>query len=330
MNYFFVFQNKTFEQERIGGYLWAPKINKQGTRVSHWVNMKNIKSGDLIFHSYNKKIAAISIAKSNCEDSHQPVELQEEKLWENDGYKVYTEYIILEKSIITSDHKDKILELQPSLNKPFNSLGRGNTGYLFNSSKNLSKYLLKEIRKVQTDSEVVSFIDKILEECSLMDLEEYVILDDNTLLEVLEAAEGDTKSDAAYSGVPQTKKETKEDSKGRKKYPRNAQVALDALKLAGHICEYDNTHKTFIRKRDGKTYTEPHHLIPLSAYNDFIYSLDVEENIVSLCSHCHNLIHYGAEFEIVLRKLYVDRKDMLKSVGLQITYNELKKYYFNS
>lgn len=61
--------------------------------------MENVRRRDLILHSYNKKIAAISVAKSNCEDSHQPLKLQDEKLRGNDEYIVYTEYIILEKSI---------------------------------------------------------------------------------------------------------------------------------------------------------------------------------------------------------------------------------------
>lgn len=42
--------------------------------------------------------------------------------------------------------------------------------------------------------------------------------------------------------------------------------------------------------------TEPYHLIPISKYKDFDYkncSLDTMENIVSICSHCHNLLHYG-------------------------------------
>ncbi len=34
-------------------------------------------------------------------------------------------------------------------------------------------------------------------------------------------------------------------------------------------------------------------MIPISKYKDYNYSLDVMENIVSLCSHCHNLLHYG-------------------------------------
>ena len=42
MNYFFVFQNKSFKEENSGGYLWAPK-SKGGRKVSHWSLMKEVK-----------------------------------------------------------------------------------------------------------------------------------------------------------------------------------------------------------------------------------------------------------------------------------------------
>lgn len=83
--------------------------------------MENVRRTDLILHSYNKKIATISVAKSNCEDSHQPLELQDEKLWENHEYIVYTGYIILEKSIITSNHRyfESLAAYQAPIFSPF-------------------------------------------------------------------------------------------------------------------------------------------------------------------------------------------------------------------
>ena len=74
-------------------------------------------------------------------------------------------------------------------------------------------------------------------------------------------------------------------------------------------------------------YTEPHHLIPMKAQKDFEVSLDVENNIVSLCSHCHNLIHYGKDVETVLHKLYEEREALLCEAGIVISFEELLKYY---
>lgn len=111
---------------------------------------------------------------------------------------------------------------------------------------------------------------------------------------------------------------------------RDVKAAMNALAIAKYKCEYKNDHQTFIRKRDGLPYTEPHHLVPLAYSDDFDVSLDVEENIVSLCSNCHNQLHYGKDFKEILESLYKERKDMLATVGIFITYDELVGMYKNA
>lgn len=111
-------------------------------------------------------------------------------------------------------------------------------------------------------------------------------------------------------------------------YPRSKKVAYNSLKKANYLCEVDSSHKVFIRKNSNTNYTEPHHLIPLSAQNDFPETnLDREQNIVSLCSHCHNLLHYGSDIDSVLEPLFTQRKELLKKIGISITYETLKSYY---
>lgn len=51
MNYFFVFQNKTYYEEYRGGYLWAPQRGNTGRKESHWKKMKEVRRGDIIIHS---------------------------------------------------------------------------------------------------------------------------------------------------------------------------------------------------------------------------------------------------------------------------------------
>jgi 5-methylcytosine-specific restriction protein A len=50
---------------------------------------------------------------------------------------------------------------------------------------------------------------------------------------------------------------------------------------------------------------------------------------VSLCSHCHNLLHYGRfeDKEPILEKLYEERKEALSKCGLNVTLEQLKLYY---
>ena len=123
-----------------------------------------------------------------------------------------------------------------------------------------------------------------------------------------------------YIPIPEAKKPAKTVNGGTTPN-RDRNRANNALARAGFLCEYDNTHELFIRKRQPINYTEPHHLIPLKFDSLFENSLDVEANIVSLCSNCHDLIHYGADAEHVIRKLWEERKDELRAAGLGIMKN---------
>lgn len=116
--------------------------------------------------------------------------------------------------------------------------------------------------------------------------------------------------------------------KGRKVYKRDKKISAQALVNANFKCEIDNTHFTFIRKSIDKPYTEPHHLIPMAYTDKFDVSLDREQNIVSLCSNCHNQLHYGKDIEPLLRILYEKRKKLLNSIlKHNITFDDLLKLY---
>lgn len=61
--------------------------------------------------------------------------------------------------------------------------------------------------------------------------------------------------------------------------------------------------------------------------DNFSVSLDVEENIVSLCSNCHNQIHYGKDTNLLIARLYDERKAALASVGITISIEQLLSMY---
>lgn len=110
-------------------------------------------------------------------------------------------------------------------------------------------------------------------------------------------------------------------------YKRNHKISLNALAYADYSCEYDKTHISFIRKNTKEAYMEPHHLIPLKYSDLFKVSLDIEENIVSLCSNCHNQIHYGEGAGKIIEDLYEQRKEELEKVGLKIEKEVLLSLY---
>lgn len=129
-----------------------------------------------------------------------------------------------------------------------------------------------------------------------------------------------------YVGKPRKVKEPL-DKDGVRIFPRDRQTAVNALARAKFSCEIDPQHPTFIRKHSDKNYTEPHHLVPLAMQDKFDVSLDVEENIISLCSNCHNEIHYGKNADKLIRELYVKRKDYLVKAGIAVSEKNLLLMY---
>ena len=107
MAIFFVNQKKTYKQERAGSYLWSPKFKKNGANNPSYKLMKEVKKGDFIIHNAGGKITAISRVKEDCKSENKPNSLDdEENLWENDGWKVDTEYYDLSSPLSISDLKD--------------------------------------------------------------------------------------------------------------------------------------------------------------------------------------------------------------------------------
>lgn len=131
-----------------------------------------------------------------------------------------------------------------------------------------------------------------------------------------------TKKDCCKKKVKKTKSKTTIPN-----YHRDQKEAEQALVNVGFKCEYDNGHKSFIRKKNGRRYTEVHHLIPICFQDRFDNSLDNWVNIISLCSDCHNRIHYGKDAEKLVKKLYNERKEMLRRAGIGITLKQLLEMY---
>ncbi|MBD8889324.1 MULTISPECIES: MrcB family domain-containing protein [Bacillus] len=116
---------------------------------------------------------------------------------------------------------------------------------------------------------------------------------------------------------------------GQKQWTRNASLASMAMMLSNYTCEIDDSHKTFISKSTNKPFVECHHLVPIAKQGEFQYDLDQLENMVSLCPLCHRLIHLGRDEdkETLLKKLFDQRKDQLKRIGIEITFSDLKEMY---
>lgn len=132
---------------------------------------------------------------------------------------------------------------------------------------------------------------------------------------------------------------------------RNIKEKKRALENAGGKCALCHLMKgkygyeciTFERRSNvfgetNKNYLEVHHLIPVFIsskkpkllFDDFSFDeIDVAENMVCLCSNCHNKIHYGKfdEIEIMLEALYDIKESDLKNAQLDIGEDNLIEIY---
>ena len=115
--------------------------------------------------------------------------------------------------------------------------------------------------------------------------------------------------------------------RGIKAYRRHRDVVLNALALAGYMCEAGCKSELFYRKDGSAYYTEAHHIIPLCYQKDFEYSLDTEANIISLCPRCHRLVHYGRNYEKLLRIIYEKRANRLEKCGIGVSFEQLLLIY---
>lgn len=146
MNYYWVFQNKTYKEEFEGSFLWAPKSKDR--KIKHWETMLKLNIGDLIIHSYFGKIVAIGEVTKKSFECNQPDNLKHNNRWNNDGYKALCKYTLLNIPLSTKIINKKVYELQPDKNGPINKLGRGNTGYLFDLNLETFNYIKEELKKL--------------------------------------------------------------------------------------------------------------------------------------------------------------------------------------
>ena len=136
---FWVFQNKTYDEESYGGYIFAGFHGP-----FHHDLLKEVKRGYIIIHSYRAEVVAVSVAK----DSAYP--------WTRydgiHGRRIDCEYHRLKRTISTSARSSKNAALcAGAMYQPFNSNGTGNQGYLYDMTSKLRDYYISEIIKYNPD-----------------------------------------------------------------------------------------------------------------------------------------------------------------------------------
>ena len=118
-----------------------------------------------------------------------------------------------------------------------------------------------------------------------------------------------------------------------KSYKTDIALKKSVIQREEYRCQFakffGQEHKTFLNKTD-QPYMEGHHIIPMSAQNDFTnINLDRTENIICLCPSCHKAVHYGNKsvVEQYLRVMYDIKKKELQSANIYLSLEDILKYY---
>lgn len=131
MRYWWVNQNQTYRQETEGGYLWAPKRNRDGGFNAYYEFMREIAPGDLIFSFADTWIRKVGIAEDYCIESPQPEEFGHVgRAWNNIGWRVRVRFFTLDNPIRPKDRIAAIAPLLPARYAPLRADGGGNQIYL--------------------------------------------------------------------------------------------------------------------------------------------------------------------------------------------------------
>jgi hypothetical protein len=109
--------------------------------------MKEVRQGDIIFHSVQSAIVAISRARTDCYSATIPSSEFDE--WDRNGWRVDVQYLLLPTPwIVREIDKLAMYKVQPS-NGPFLSNGRGKQQYLCNVNIPVFEYSIDKIWKAQ-------------------------------------------------------------------------------------------------------------------------------------------------------------------------------------
>lgn len=145
---YLVFQGDTYNEERTGQFIWAPKFTKDGRTMHHWDRLIDVREGDVIFHCADGYIQAISRVNGACEDSARPnLTTGDWTNWEKDGRRVDCDYYVLKNPLKHGAYKEKIVEYCNVKYAPFDKDGNGNMGYLFDLNQKLAAFFIQEIAK---------------------------------------------------------------------------------------------------------------------------------------------------------------------------------------
>lgn len=144
--YWWVNQNQTYKAEVGGGYMWSPKVNKDGGFNQFYQNMTEVSSGDIVFSFADTFIKTVGVVSAAARSAEKPKEFGKAgDAWDADGWLVQVDYEELGNPIKPKDHMDVLAPHLPDRYSPIRADGGGNQVYLAEIPQPMAEMLLSLI-----------------------------------------------------------------------------------------------------------------------------------------------------------------------------------------
>lgn len=143
MRYWWVNQNRTFQFEVPGGYMWSPKINRNNSINHFYETMREVAIRDFVF-SYNEtKIMAMGSAVSPAYTCPKPKDFGVTGAnWNDIGWRVDVNFRFLKNQISPKAHMSLLRQFLPEKYSPIRADGIGNQMYLAEIPESLAHALI--------------------------------------------------------------------------------------------------------------------------------------------------------------------------------------------
>lgn len=128
--YWWVNHKQTVRHEVGGGYLWSPKVKKDGKSNKFWDNMRLAVPGDYVLSFANGEIAYLGQVVDYAFTCPRPDEFGSRgSAWGDEGWRLPILWKTLETPVRPRDHIAELSELLPSTHSPIRHRdGKGNQG----------------------------------------------------------------------------------------------------------------------------------------------------------------------------------------------------------
>lgn len=144
MRYWWVNHKQTFRHEVENGYIWCPKLKRNGNRNHFYETLREVRQGDVIFSFAFAMLQAVGLAKLSCYSCPKPDEFGKVgNAWGSLGWRVDVGFQKFRYPLRIKDVITQLSSLLPTSYSPIQKNGHGNqVAYLAEISGELARTLI--------------------------------------------------------------------------------------------------------------------------------------------------------------------------------------------